>query len=107
MTSAELARRVFSIVERKIASEKSSLEFEMAYQMRVASEKIRFAIRAIDSACPNQTNEASLQLLDALTRLEQLDRRFQDRSRTGPIPDGHAAPSSTEEMPKMRQQVAS
>jgi hypothetical protein len=27
-------------------------------------------------------------LLDALTRLEQLDRRFQDRSRTRSSPDG-------------------
>lgn len=87
MTSAELARQVFSIVERKIASERSSLEFEMAYQMRVASEKIRFAIRAIDAACPNQTNEVSLQLLDALTRLEQLDRRFQNRAIVRPSSD--------------------
>jgi hypothetical protein len=88
MTSAELARQVFSIVERKIASERSSLEFEMAYQMRVASEKIRFAIKAIDAACPNQTNEVSLQLLDALTRLEQLDRRFQNRSCQPLVPNG-------------------
>jgi len=36
----------------------------------------------------NQTNEVSLQLLDALTRLEQLDRRFQNRSCPPAAPDG-------------------
>jgi len=33
MTSAELAKEVFSIVERKIASDRSSIDFEMAYQI--------------------------------------------------------------------------
>jgi hypothetical protein len=81
MTSAELAKEVFSIVERKVISERSSMEFEMAFQMRVAGEKIRFAIRALDAMGPFKTDEVSLQLLDALGRLEGLDRRFQDRSR--------------------------
>ena len=107
MTSAELAKEVFAIVERKIASDRSSIDFEMAYQMRVASEKIRFAIRAIDAACPNQTKEVSLQLVDALTRLEALDRRFQKRSRTGSNPEGQESRALTEEMSKLGQQVAS
>jgi diaminopimelate decarboxylase len=82
MTSAELAREVFSIVEKKIASERSSMEFEMAYQMRVAGERIRFAIKAMDTIKeePVTVDEISLQLLDALDRLERLDRRFQGRS---------------------------
>jgi hypothetical protein len=81
MTSAELAKEVFAIVERKIASDRSSIDFEMAYQIRVANEKIRFAIKAIDAISPAKVNEVSLQLLDALDRLENVDRRFQDRTR--------------------------
>jgi len=81
MTSAELAKEVFAIVERKIASDRSSIDFEMAYQIRVANEKIRFAIKAIDAISPGKVSEVSLQLLDALDRLENVDRRFQDRTR--------------------------
>jgi hypothetical protein len=81
MTSAELAKEVFAIVERKIASDRSSIDFEMAYQIRVANEKIRFAIKAIDAISPGKVSEVSLQLLDALDRLETVDRRFQDRTR--------------------------
>jgi hypothetical protein len=82
MTSAELAREGFSIVEKKIASERSSMEFEMAYQMRVAGERIRFAVKAMDAIGkgPVTVDEISLQLLDALDRLERLDRPFQGRS---------------------------
>jgi diaminopimelate decarboxylase len=82
VTSSELAKEVLSIVEKKIASERSSMEFEMAYQMRVAGERIRFAIKAIDTIeeGPVTVDEISLQLLDALDRLERLDRRFQGRS---------------------------
>jgi len=81
MTSAELAKEVFAIVERKIASDRSSIDFEMAYQIRVANEKIQFAIKAIDAISPGKVSEVSLQLLDALDRLENVDRRFQDRTR--------------------------
>jgi hypothetical protein len=81
MTSAELAKEVFSIVERKIASDRWALDFEMAYQIRIANEKIRFAIKAIDAISPGKVSEVSLQLLDALDRLDNVDRRFQDRTR--------------------------
>ncbi len=79
MTSAELSKKVVSIVENKIARERSSVDFEMAYQVRVAAERIRFAIKALDSTTPMSINEVSLQLLDALTRLESSERRFQKR----------------------------
>ena len=39
MTSAELAKEVFAIVERKIASDRSSIDFEMAYQIRVGERE--------------------------------------------------------------------
>jgi hypothetical protein len=79
VTSAELAREVFSIVERKLSSERRSMEFEMAYEMRVVADKIRFAVRAPDSIGPLSASEVSLQLLEALDLLEGLDRRFRRR----------------------------
>jgi len=62
----------------------SPIEFEMAYQVRVAIDRIRFAIRATDQFAhhPRQLQEAGLQLLDALDRLESAERGFQRRFRT-------------------------
>jgi type IV secretory pathway TrbL component len=50
---------------------------------RVASDRIRSAIKHAEqfSTPADQMREASLQLLEALERLEYLDRRFQVRSR--------------------------
>lgn len=83
MTSSEVAKQVVSIVEAKILCTPSSSEFEMAYLARVALERIRFAITAMEQArsAAASLEEASLQLLDALDRLESFDRRFQDRFR--------------------------
>jgi hypothetical protein len=55
----------------------------MAYQARVAIDRIRFAIKHTEQFGPrsDQMREAGLQLLDALQRLETVDRRFQARSR--------------------------
>ena len=61
----------------------SPIEFEMAYQVRVAIDRIRFAIKATDQFAqhPQQLLEAGLQLLDALDRLESAERGFQRRYR--------------------------
>jgi hypothetical protein len=63
------------------ATEKA-LEFEMAYQSRVAMDRIRFAIKQTE--CENlnagMLQEIGLQLLDALERLETAERHFQVRS---------------------------
>jgi hypothetical protein len=61
----------------------SPIEFEMAYQVRVAIDRIRFAIKATDRFAqhPQQLQEAGLQLLDALDRLESAERGFQGRFR--------------------------
>jgi hypothetical protein len=85
MTSAELAKEVFSIVEAKLFDRPSPTEFEMAYQSRVAIDKIRFAIKQLEPSTIDQAvvREASLQLADALDRLEGADRRFQQRFRSG------------------------
>jgi hypothetical protein len=63
----------------------SPLHFEMAYQARVVCDRIRFAIKHLDQFAQSSepAREVSLQLLDALNRLEELDRQFQTRSRMG------------------------
>jgi len=62
----------------------TAVDFETAYQVRVAIERIRFAIKHTEHfAQPSpHVREANLELLDALSRLESVDRRFQIRSRT-------------------------
>ena len=84
MTNSELAREAYSIIEAKVPSTPSPVEFEMAYQARVAIDRIRFAIKHTEQFAPrtDQMQEAGLQLLDALQRLETAERRFQERSRT-------------------------
>jgi hypothetical protein len=60
-------------------------EFELAYQVRVAIDCIRFAVKATEQSVeePNEIRQASLrqeanlQLLDALDRLQSAERRFQ------------------------------
>ena len=69
MTSAELTQRAPSDIEGKTASDRASFEFEMAYQMRVASDKIRFAINALDTIFPGKVTDISAHLLEALDRL--------------------------------------
>jgi hypothetical protein len=75
--------RIFEIIEAEVKSRPSAVEFEMAYQARIAIDRIKFAIRHTEQFSKPciQMREAGLQLLDALERLEALDRRFQIRSR--------------------------
>lgn len=76
-------RQIVETIEADVQSRPSALEFEMAYQARVAIDRIKFAIKHAEQfAKPCDTmREAGMQLLDALERLEGLDRRFQVRSR--------------------------
>jgi hypothetical protein len=70
-------------IEAVAQSRPSAAEFEMAYQVRVAIDRIRFAIQHIEQFAPptDALLSVELQLLDALERLESMDRRFQQRSR--------------------------
>jgi len=75
--------QIVEIIEAEVRSRPSAVEFEMAYQARIAIDRIKFAIRHTEQfskPCIHM-REAGLQLLDALERLESLDRRFQIRSR--------------------------
>jgi len=81
--SSEIMRQIVQTIEADVQSRPSAIEFEMAYQARVAIDRIKFAIRHAEQfARPCEAmREAGMQLLDALQRLEALDRRFQTRSR--------------------------
>ena len=91
---SEIMHQIVETIEAEVRSRPSPLEFEMAYQARVAKDRVKFAIKHAEQfskPCIHM-REASLQLLDALERLESLDRRFQARSRiaadgNGSIPD--------------------
>ena len=81
--SSEVINESVRSSEEPANSRPSSIEFEMAYQARVAIDRIRFAIKHTEQFGPrsDQMREAGLQLLDALQRLETVDRCFQARSR--------------------------
>ncbi len=86
--SPEVMNQILQTIEDAANSTPSALEFEMAYQARVAIDRIRFAIKHTEHFGPNsdQMRQAGLQLLDALQRLETVERRFQERSRLGSRP---------------------
>jgi len=82
MSNSEFAQKVYSMVSSGIRTESISMNFELAYQARVASDRIRFAIRQIEEQVHggDQLREVSVQLLDALDRLDSVERRFQTLS---------------------------
>ena len=84
---SELAEKIFALIKARSKARPSRMEFEMAYQARVASDRIRFAIKHTEQFAPHTDpmSEAALQLLDALERLESAERKFQKRFRTSPI----------------------
>ena len=59
----------------------SPSEFETAYPIRVAIDRIRFAIKATERSAKerSEVQQASLELLEALDRLQSADRSFQAR----------------------------
>src|SRR5437868_5431113 len=82
---SEIMRQIVETIEADVQSRPSAIEFEMAYQARIAIDRIKFAIRHAEQfGKPSDAmREAGMQLLDALQRLESLDRRFQARSGMG------------------------
>ena len=83
---SELAQEIFELIEARSHRRPTPMEFEMAYQARVAIDRIRFAIKHSEQFAPStdQMREAGFQLLDALQRLETVDRQFQKRSQVAP-----------------------
>jgi len=74
--SSEAMHQILEQIETDVQSRPSPIEFEMAYQARLAIDRIRFAIKHIEQFAPrtDSMREAGLQLLDALERLESVDR---------------------------------
>jgi hypothetical protein len=91
--SSEAVDQILRMIEEGANSRPSAIEFEMAYQSRVAIDRIRFAITHTERFAPSTDaiREVGLHLLDALERLERADRRFQQRSRNS----SSAVPSGT------------
>jgi hypothetical protein len=83
---SEIMQEALRLIEGEVQSQPKPFEFELAYQARVAIDRIRFVIKHTEQFAPRteQMREAGLQLLDALQRLETVDRRFQERSRVRP-----------------------
>jgi hypothetical protein len=77
----EFVRKIFSLFEAAVHRQISPFEFELAYQARVAMERIRFAIKVTEQSAnqPEQLHEVCFQLLDALNRLDAAERSFQRR----------------------------
>ena len=95
--SSALIGQILQTIESEVRSRSSTMEYEMAYQARIAIDRIRFAIKQTEQfAIISIRREASLQLLDALDRLEASDRHFQSRfdggwalGMSGKTIDGH------------------
>jgi hypothetical protein len=81
--TTETPRQIDDAIEADVQSRPSPIKFGMAYQARVAIDRIRFAIKHAEQfARPcEKMREIGLELLDALERLDALDRRFRARSR--------------------------
>src|SRR5215831_3001431 len=86
--SSPITHQILQTIVSDLQTRPIAIEFETAYQVRVAIDRIRFAIRQTEQFDPHTdpVREAGLQLLDALQRLEAIDRRFQERSRVGSDP---------------------
>jgi hypothetical protein len=91
--SSETMHQIIEMMQSEAHSRPSPIEFEMAYQTRVAIDRIRFAIKHAEqfSKPCDEMREASLRLLEALERLERVDLRFQLRSRVS----GSGGPGTT------------
>jgi len=90
---SEVMQEVLRLIETEAHSRPTLFEFELAYQARVAIDRIRFAIKHTEQLAPHseQMREAGLQLLDALDRLQSAEQRFQQRFRSHSRNGGRAA----------------
>jgi hypothetical protein len=91
-----ISQQVLKMIEAETQSRPTSIEFELAYQARVAMDRIRFAIKHTEQFGPKTQHmrEGAFQLLDALERLASAERRFKKRFR--PCPDAASARSNVQ-----------
>ena len=69
---SELAEEIFALIEARSQARPTPMEFEMAYQARVAMDRIKFAIKHAEQfgIQTEPMREEGLQLLEAFQRLE-------------------------------------
>jgi hypothetical protein len=81
---SEIVKEFVAMIEADAQNRPSPAEFEMAYQARVAMDRIRFAIKATEMSREQSEplRDAAMQFVDALDRLDAAERRFQDRWRS-------------------------
>ena len=81
IVKTEAINEVLSLMEAEARSRPSPIQFEMAYQVRGAIDRIRFAIKATERSAKDlsELQQASLELLEALDRFQSADRSFQAR----------------------------
>jgi hypothetical protein len=104
--SSEIMHQMLETIEAEVNSRPAPSEFEMADQARVAIDRIRFAIKHTEEFCPRSEHARG-----ALQRLENIDRRFQQRSRrssglphaTGGPVNGTAVPGERKAAPDPRR----
>jgi hypothetical protein len=58
------------------ADDSLGMTYELAYEARVASDSLRFAIKQLDRELTAERQNLALLLLDALDRLTRAERRF-------------------------------
>jgi len=92
--NSQLVREVLEMIEADVRSRPTAAEFEMAYQTRVAIDRMRSAITHMEkiNGGSHEIREIGLQLLEALDRLQSADRRFQTHSRSSKVTEnaGHS-----------------
>ncbi len=83
MVRSQIVKEFVAMIEADVMKRTSPGEFEMAYQARVAIDRIRFAIKTTEMSGEQSEplKEARMQLLDALDRLEAAEHGFQSRWR--------------------------
>jgi hypothetical protein len=81
---SELAHDVSFPADAETCSRPLPDHFELAYQARVAIDRIRFAINATERLAPSleRSRKSTLQLLDAIDRLQTAELNFQKSYRT-------------------------
>ena len=81
--ASEMMPEILEMIEAEAHSRPTPFEYELAYQARVAIDRIRFAIQHTEKFAPHTDHmrEAGLQVLDALDLLQSPERRFQRRFR--------------------------
>jgi hypothetical protein len=91
--SSEMQNRILALIEAEARVCPSPIQFDMAYQVRVAMDRIKSTLKQTEqfSKPTDETRQATLELLDALHRLERVDRRFQLRSDALPDHNGKSA----------------